>query len=186
MIPGAVFVQATSADATSAVEREIHVLLRARHRIARVEDEDFTVRNLQEIFSAQEESIKTFTTLLAAVAGVSLLVGGIGIMNIMLVSVTERTKEIGLRMAIGATPGVILQQFLVEAVTLSLTGGMIGIVLGVTSAYVLSHRFGWTMVFQPGIMVLSAGVSALVGVFFGLYPAQRAARLDPIEALRHE
>jgi len=186
MIPGAIFVQATSAEATSAVDREIHILLRARHRIARVEDEDFTVRNLQEIFSAQESSIQTFTTLLAAVAGVSLLVGGIGIMNIMLVSVTERTKEIGLRMAIGAKPAVILQQFLVEAVTLSLAGGVIGIVLGVTSAFVLSSHFGWAMVFQPGIMALSAGVSALVGVFFGLYPAQRAARLDPIEALRHE
>jgi len=144
------------------------------------------VRNLQEIFSAQESSIQTFTTLLAAVAGVSLLVGGIGIMNIMLVSVTERTKEIGLRMAIGAKPSVILQQFLVEAVTLSMAGGIIGIVLGITSAYILSARFGWAMVFQPGIMALSAGVSALVGVSFGLYPAQRAARLDPIEALRHE
>ncbi|MFI5400109.1 MAG: ABC transporter permease [SAR324 cluster bacterium] len=186
MIPGAIFVQATSAEATSAAERQIHTLLRDRHRIARVEDEDFTVRNLQEIFAAQESSISTFTTLLAAVAGVSLLVGGIGIMNIMLVSVTERTKEIGLRMAIGATPQVILQQFLVEAITLSVAGGVIGIFLGVTSAYLLSARFGWAMVFQPGIMALSAGVSALVGVFFGLYPAQRAARLDPIEALRHE
>ncbi|HUJ75856.1 MAG TPA: FtsX-like permease family protein, partial [bacterium] len=146
----------------------------------------FTVRNLQELFNAQEDSIKTFTTLLAAIAGVSLLVGGIGIMNIMLVSVTERTKEIGLRMAIGAKPRVIMEQFLVEAVTLSLSGGLIGILVGVLGAYALSRRFGWSMILQPAMMMLSAGFSALVGVFFGLYPAQKAARLDPIEALRHE
>ncbi len=186
MIPGVIFVQATSAEATGAADRAIHSLLRDRHHIVRELDEDFSVRNLQEIFNAQEDSIKTFTTLLAAVAGVSLLVGGIGIMNIMLVSVTERTKEIGLRMAIGAKPRAILEQFLVEAMTLSLAGGVLGIALGLTAAWALAARFGWTMVFQPSIILLSAGFSALVGITFGLYPAQKASRLDPIEALRHE
>jgi putative ABC transport system permease protein len=181
-----IFVQATTADSAAAAERQITALLRDRHHIDNPEDDDFGVMNLQQLISSAEDSMRTVTTLLGAVAAVSLLVGGIGIMNIMLVSVSERTHEIGLRMAVGAKPLDILEQFLVEAVTLSLVGGGIGIVLGIGGAFALASMFGWKSLVQPGIVLVSAGFSMLVGVCFGLYPALKAARLDPIAAIRHE
>jgi putative ABC transport system permease protein len=149
-------------------------------------DDDFSMRNLSELASAQQEGTRTLTTLLASVAAVSLLVGGIGIMNIMLVSVTERTREIGLRMAVGAKPRNILAQFLVEALTLSFVGGLLGVGLGVAAAYRLALAFGWPTLIRPDIIGVAVGFSALVGVGFGLYPALKASRLDPITALRFE
>ncbi len=136
--------------------------------------------------NARQESTKTLTLLLASIAAVSLLVGGIGIMNIMLVSVTERTREIGVRMAVGAKPRHILAQFLVEALTLSLMGGVIGVALGLLAAQRLSVSFGWPTLVRPDIIAISVGFSAAVGIIFGLYPARKASRLDPIEALRYE
>ena len=185
-LSGTIFIGATSTDATARAEEQIESLLRDRHRIAPGMDDDFSVRNLTEMANAQQEGTKTLTTLLASIAAVSLLVGGSGIMNIMLVSVTERTREIGLRMAVGATPFNILLQFLVEALTLATAGGIVGVLIGVFSAGQLASRFGWPMLIRPDIVVVSVGFSALVGVVFGLYPAQKASRLDPIDALRYE
>ena len=167
-------------------EGQLRDLLRQRHRLQSYQDDDFTVRNLSEILQTQEQSSKVMTTLLAAIASVSLLVGGIGIMNIMLVSVTERTREIGLRMAVGARGRDILGQFLIEAVTLSLIGGVIGIAAGVGSAEALSYFAEWRTLVAPQAIALAFGFAAAVGVFFGFYPARKAARLDPIEALRYE
>jgi putative ABC transport system permease protein len=167
-------------------EAQLRDLLRQRHRLQPYQDDDFTVRNLSEILQTQEESSKVMTYLLAAIASVSLLVGGIGIMNIMLVSVTERTREIGLRMAVGARGRDILGQFLIEAVTLSLIGGLIGIAAGVGSAEALSYFAEWRTDVAPRAIALAFGFAAAVGVFFGFYPARKAARLDPIEALRYE
>ena len=144
------------------------------------------MRNLSEILQAQEASSKVMALLLAAVASVSLLVGGIGIMNIMLVSVTERTREIGLRMAVGARAKDILTQFLVEAVTLSLIGGAIGILLGVGGSMLIAELAGWRTELSGGSIVLAAGFAGAVGIFFGYYPAKKASRLLPIEALRYE
>ena len=135
---------------------------------------------------AQQEGTKTLTTLLAAIAAVSLLVGGIGIMNIMLVSVTERTREIGVRMAVGAKPGNILAQFLVEALTLALIGGVIGVALGLGTGKYLAAKFGWSLLIRLDIILLAFGFSAAIGIGFGLYPARKASRLDPIDALRYE
>jgi len=185
-LQGTIFVGATSTDATARAEEQISSLLRDRHRIGTGQDDDFSVRNLTEMANAQQEGMKTLTTLLASIAAVSLLVGGIGIMNIMLVSVTERTREIGVRMAVGATPLNILTQFLVEALTLSVLGGLIGIALGVLAANQLAQKFGWPMLIRPDIVVVSVAFSGFVGVVFGLYPAQKASRLDPIDALRYE
>src|SRR5882724_8962727 len=185
-IAGSIFVGAISADATGRAEREIRSLLRDRHRLAVEADDDFQVRNLTEIASAQQEGTRTLTTLLASIAAVSLLVGGIGIMNIMLVSVTERTREIGVRMAVGAKPRHILAQFLTEALSLSILGGLTGALLGLFAAWRLAAQFGWPMLIRPSIIVLALVFSGLVGVVFGMYPAQRASRLDPIEALRYE
>ncbi|MFI5302932.1 MAG: ABC transporter permease, partial [Polyangiales bacterium] len=167
-------------------EQEVTGLLRERHHLMPGQDDDFSVRNLTEIASAQSEGTKTMTTLLASVAAVSLLVGGIGIMNIMLVSVTERTREIGLRMAIGAKPRHILAQFLVEALALSIVGGMIGVLLGTVGAKELSARFGWSTLIRPDVTLIAVLFSAMVGVVFGMYPARKASRLDPIQALRFE
>jgi putative ABC transport system permease protein len=144
------------------------------------------VRNLSEVFAAQEESARTMSLLLGAIASVSLLVGGIGIMNIMLVSVTERTREIGIRMAVGAREGDILTQFLIEAVTLALIGGIVGIALGVGGSSLLSFFAEWETVIAPAAIGLAFVFSSAVGVFFGYYPARKAASLDPIEALRYE
>jgi putative ABC transport system permease protein len=167
-------------------EIQMRELLRQRHRLQPYQDDDFTVRNLSEILQTQEESSKVMTYLLAAIASVSLLVGGIGIMNIMLVSVTERTREIGLRMAVGARGRDILGQFLIEAITLSLIGGVIGIGAGLGSAEALSYFAEWRTLVAPQAIALAFGFAAAVGVFFGFYPARKAARLDPIEALRYE
>jgi putative ABC transport system permease protein len=185
-VTGVVFVGASSPENTSRAQEQITALLRDRHHIGPSGDDDFSIRNLTELASAQEQGTKTLTTLLASIAAVSLLVGGIGIMNIMLVSVTERTREIGVRMAVGAKPRNILAQFLVEALTLSIAGGVVGIALGVLAANRLAASFGWPMLIRPDIMVIAVGFSALVGIVFGLYPARKASRLDPIEALRFE
>ncbi len=183
---GAVLVAATSAATTVQAERDVTNLLRDRHHITPPDEDDFWIRNLSEVASAQEEGTRTLTTLLAAIALVSLLVGGIGVMNIMLVSVTERTREIGLRMAIGAKPRQILAQFLVEALALSTLGGLLGVGLGLFTAERLAKSFDWPMLVRPDVIVLAVGFSAAVGILFGAYPARRASHLNPIEALRYE
>jgi putative ABC transport system permease protein len=161
-------------------------LLRQRFKVPPGTEDPFVIRNLTEILQAQEESSRIMTLLLAAVAGISLIIGGIGIMNIMLVSVTERTREIGLRMAVGARGKDILAQFLIEAITLSLLGGALGVVLGAAATWAVGSFAGWQVSMTVGSVALAAGFSALVGVFFGFYPAQRAAKLLPIQALRYE
>jgi putative ABC transport system permease protein len=183
---GAIMVQAVDAHSIDEAQSEIEALVRQRHRIQPGQDDDFTVRNLSDVFSAQESSARVMSILLGAIASVSLVVGGIGIMNIMLVSVTERTREIGLRIAIGARTRDLLAQFLVEAVTLSILGGIAGILVGVTASALISHFAGWNTLVSPTAMALAFVFSALVGVFFGYYPARKAALLDPIEALRYE
>jgi len=168
------------------VESEIRSLLRQRHRLQQGQDDDFTLRNLSEVLSAREESSRVMTLLLAAVASVSLLVGGIGIMNIMLVSVAERTREIGLRMAVGARARDILTQFLVEAITLAMIGGFLGVVLGLGGSYAVSELADWRVELHPEAIVLAVSFAAAIGIFFGFYPARKASRLLPIEALRYE
>lgn len=185
-INGAIVVSATSPETLARAQRQITDLLRDRHHLVEGTDDDFSIRNLTEMASMQQQGTETLTLLLASIAAVSLLVGGIGVMNIMLVSVTERTREIGLRMAIGAKPRDILAQFLVEALTLSIAGGILGVLLGLYAAESLATRFGWPLLIRPEIVAVAVGFSALVGVGFGMYPATKAARLDPIEALRYE
>ena len=185
-IPGQIVLSAVSESATGLAEREVTALLRERHRIGPGKEDDFSVRNLGEIATASQESTQTLTALLASIAFVSLVVGGIGIMNIMLVSVTERTREIGVRMAVGARPRDILGQFLIESLTLALVGGLLGVALGVLVAQQLAARFDWSLLIRVDIVVLSVGISGLIGVIFGLYPAHKASRLDPIDALRYE
>ena len=185
-IAGSIAVSAVSSSATSRAETQIRGLLRDRHRLQPGADDDFQIRNLSEIASASQEGTRTLTTLLAAIAAVSLLVGGIGIMNIMLVSVTERTREIGLRMAVGAKPRDIRLQFLVEALALAVAGGLIGVSLGLGAAWQLAQSFGWQVLYRADVIVVAVGFSGLVGVGFGFYPAHRASRLDPIQALRFE
>ena len=167
-------------------EKDVRGLLRDRHHLAPSDDDDFSVRNLTEIAGAQAQGKETLTMLLASVAAVSLLVGGIGIMNIMLVSVTERTREIGVRMALGAKPRHILSQFLVEALALALVGGLLGVLLGVGAAGRIALQFGWPMKIRSDVTLVAVGFSAFVGVLFGLYPARKASKLDPIQALRFE
>ena len=181
-----VTVSAASATETNRVADDIALLLRARHAIVPGQDDDFMIRTLEEMADIRTQAMGTMTTLLAGIAGVSLIVGGIGIMNIMLVSVTERTREIGLRMAIGAKARDVLLQFLVEAIALSLIGGGIGIVLGFGIAEGMSQWMSWPAVVPPNAVGLAFGFAAATGVFFGFYPAQKAARLDPIDALRFE
>jgi putative ABC transport system permease protein len=183
---GALMVQAMSPQVMDQALQELEALLRERHKILPGQDDDFTIRNMTEVFAAQETSAQVMSILLGAIASVSLIVGGIGIMNIMLVSVTERTREIGLRQAVGAKTGDILLQFLVEAVTLSLLGGIIGIVVGLTSSLLISHFAKWSTEVSPLSILLAFAFSAVVGVSFGYYPARKAAFLDPIEALRYE
>jgi len=167
-------------------EAQIRTLLRQRHRLQPGQDDDFKLGNLTDVLETKEQAAQVMTYLLAAIASVSLLVGGIGIMNIMLVSVTERTREIGLRMAVGAEGRDILMQFLVEAVTLSVIGGLIGIAAGLTGSRAISYFAEWRTLVAPDTIVLAFGFAAAVGIFFGFYPARKAARLDPIEALRYE
>jgi putative ABC transport system permease protein len=183
---GAVSVKVREGQNMKAVEESIKDLLRQRFKVQPGGDDPFQIRNLTEILQAQEESSRVMTLLLAAVAGISLLIGGIGIMNIMLVSVTERTREIGLRMAVGARGKDILAQFLIEATTLSLIGGALGVLLGAGATLAVGHFAGWKVAMTVDAVVLAVGFSALVGVFFGYYPARRAAQLLPIAALRYE
>jgi putative ABC transport system permease protein len=179
-------VKAVSTDAMASVQRQIGQLLRQRHRLSPEDDADFQVREPAAAMEAQAAAARSLTWFLAAVASVSLLVGGISIMNIMLVSVTERTREIGLRQAVGARRSDIRNQFLVEAIVLCLLGGLIGIVLGVGAAIVIAEVVGWRIFISPLAVLLAFAFAAAVGVFFGSYPANQASRLDPIEALRFE
>jgi putative ABC transport system permease protein len=183
---GTIWVKAADGVDTKIIEEQVRALLRQRHRIQAGADDDFSLRNLQEVMAAQEASSRVLALLLAAVASVSLLVGGIGIMNIMLVSVTERTREIGLRMAVGARTRDILGQFLVEAVTLSLIGGLIGVALGMGTSLAIAELAGWRIVISPEAVGLAVAFAFVIGVFFGFYPARKAARLNPVEALRFE
>jgi putative ABC transport system permease protein len=171
---------------TAPVAAAIGELLRTRHKLPPGEPDDFMVRTQEEIASVRTETTRTMTTLLAAIAGVSLLVGGIGIMNIMLVSVTERTREIGLRLAIGARGKDVLLQFLVEAIVISLFGGLLGIGLGFGLSEALERFLQWPTSIPPNAIGMAFGFAAATGVFFGFYPARKAAGLDPIEALRYE
>jgi putative ABC transport system permease protein len=182
----AISVKMREGEDRAEVETQIRDLLRQRHRLRPDQDDDFDLRNPSDVLRTQEEASRVMTYLLAAIASVSLLVGGIGIMNIMLVSVTERTREIGLRMAVGARSRDILAQFLVEAVMLSLIGGALGIAAGLGGAHALTYFAEWQTLIAPESILVAFGVAATVGIVFGLYPARRAARLDPIEALRFE
>ncbi|HEY3202217.1 MAG TPA: ABC transporter permease [Thermoanaerobaculia bacterium] len=177
---------AVSRNAIDSAQKEIEALLRQRHRLQRGQDSDFMIRSQQEIAQTADQTSRTLSLLLASAASISLLVGGIGIMNIMLVSVTERTREIGIRMAIGAKGRDIRTQFLIEALTLSIAGGAIGIALGLGASRILAWKAQWPILLSPGAVILAFGFSAAIGVFFGFYPAQKASRLDPIEALRYE
>ena len=181
-----IMVKAKSTEDLPAAERQINELLIQRHHIGPKQDNDFTVRNLTSIMQTAEQSTKVMTILLGAIASVSLLVGGIGIMNIMLVSVTERTREIGIRMAIGAKTWDIRLQFIIEALILSMIGGIAGIIIGISGSKAISLFAGWTTIVSPLSVVLAFGFSGLVGIFFGFYPAYKASLLDPIEALRYE
>ncbi len=185
-VRGPVYVSAVSTEAIDTVRRDIAALLRERHRLGPDEEDDFSTMSMAEMTGMLTSAMQTLTTLLASIAFVSLLVGGIGVMNIMLVSVTERTREIGIRMAVGAQPADIMAQFLIEALTLAAIGGVLGVLLGIGIGELLAARFGWVSETRTDIILLALGVSATVGVVFGLYPARKASRLDPIEALRYE
>ncbi|MRR18211.1 MAG: FtsX-like permease family protein [Deltaproteobacteria bacterium] len=187
--PGSVrsiMVKAKSTEDLTRAETQIRDLLRQRHRLGPRQEDDFTVRNLTQMMQAAEQASRVMALLLAAIASVSLLVGGIGIMNIMLVSVTERTREIGIRMAVGAKSWDIRSQFIIEAMVLSLIGGLIGVLLGICAAELLSLLAGWNILISTYSILLSFGFSGLVGIFFGFYPAYKASLMNPIDALRHE
>jgi ABC-type antimicrobial peptide transport system permease subunit len=183
---GTIQVQVSTEDAMADAQAAVTELLRVRHRLPPTRDDDFSIRSQAEILQAFTSVSQTMTALLGGIAAVSLVVGGIGIMNIMLVSVTERTREIGIRKAIGARRRDILMQFLVESVALSVTGGVLGIGVGIVGTRVISRLAGWATLLSGQAILLAFAFAVAVGVFFGLYPAQRASRLDPIEALRHE
>lgn len=179
-------IQAIDANSFDAAIAEVDAVLRRQHKIRPGQPSDFTIRNQASLLSTFEETTKTFTFLLAGIAAISLLVGGIGIMNIMLVSVTERTREIGIRKALGARQRDVLLQFLIEALVLCIVGGVVGLALGVGGAYALKHFQNWNTAVAPTAVVLAMGFSIFVGVFFGIWPARRASRLEPITALRYE
>jgi putative ABC transport system permease protein len=181
-----IFVKARGFNDLFDAEKQISALLRQRHRIGPGEESDFTVRNITERMQAYGESSRVMALLLGSIASVSLLVGGIGIMNIMLVSVTERTREIGIRMAVGAKTWDIRMQFLVEALTLSIIGGAVGIVIGISASKILSYVMGWSTIISPALVLLAFSFSGLVGLFFGFFPAYKASLLNPIDALRYE
>jgi putative ABC transport system permease protein len=181
-----IVVKAVNAERVQEAQEQITLLLRQRHRIGQDREDDFNVRNLSDIAEAAQTTARVMAVLLGSVASISLLVGGIGIMNIMLVSVTERTREIGIRMAVGARSRDIMLQFLVEAVVMAATGGLIGIILGIGSSEVLKEWAQWPTLISPAIVAVAFLFSGAVGVFFGFYPAKKAANLDPIEALRYE
>jgi putative ABC transport system permease protein len=181
-----IMVSAKSRQSSYIAQEQITALLRDRHRIRPGQDDDFFVRNLADIADLADQQAKLMTTLLASIASVSLIVGGIGIMNIMLVSVTERTREIGIRMAIGATEEDVQRQFLIEAVVLSMLGGAIGIIFGLTTSLLITQTLDWPISVSPIAIATAVIFSTMVGIFFGYYPARKAARLDPIEALRYE
>jgi putative ABC transport system permease protein len=183
---GQIIASASSPNDVPAAQEEIRSILRESHRLGDGEDDDFTIRNQDEIAAAASSTTKVMTLLLAAIASISLLVGGIGIMNIMLVSVTERTREIGIRMAIGARGSDVLTQFLVESVAISVLGGFIGVAIGFGGAWLVGHFTGWNTVTPPEAVLIAVLFSAAVGVFFGFYPARQAASLNPIQALRYE
>jgi putative ABC transport system permease protein len=185
-ITGILYVQADATAGTAKAQQDVVTLLRERHRLAEEAPNDFDVRDLSELANSRQQSTETLSLLLASIAAVSLVVGGIGIMNIMLVSVTERTREIGVRVAVGARPRDILLQFLIEALTLALLGGLIGTAVGVGVAQFLAAQFQWPLLLRPDVIFVALGFSALVGVGFGLYPARKASQLDPIDALRYE
>jgi putative ABC transport system permease protein len=182
---GGIYVKVREGESLSDVQEEVTSLLRQRHRLQAFQDDDFSVRNLADLTAAKEQSVLTLSLLLAAIAGVSLVVGGIGIMNIMLVNVTERTREIGIRLAIGARGFDIMRQFLLEAVILTVIGGTFGVLGGLGVSYVISQVAEWPLLVEPSSVALALLVSGLIGVFFGWYPSLRASRLDPIDALRH-
>jgi putative ABC transport system permease protein len=182
----AILVQARTIPLIGQAEKQIDELLTRRHKIGRNQEKDFTVRNLTEILETAQKTLNIMTTLLGAIAAISLVVGGIGIMNIMLVSVTERTREIGIRMAVGARSADILSQFLIEGVVLSVNGGLVGTILGIGGAFAFARSSGWPAIIDPLTVLVAILFSAAVGVFFGFYPAFKASRLHPIEALRHE
>jgi len=181
-----VMCSAISPEAVPPAQQQITLLLRERHHILSGQMDDFNTRSPEDAMKVQEEASRTFTLMLASIASVSLLVGGIGIMNIMLVSVTERTREIGVRMAVCASERDVQMQFLTEAVVLSLLGGAIGVPVGIVSSVSIASILGWPTTISPTAVIAAVLFSIAVGVFFGYYPAQKAARLDPIEALRYE
>jgi len=181
-----IYVSATSVQTVAQAQSEVEALLRQRHHLGPGQDSDFTMRSQQEFAAMSEQSSQTLSMLLASAAAISLLVGGIGIMNIMLVSVTERTREIGIRMAIGAKGSHVLVQFLIEAITLAVLGGVIGIGLGVGASTIVSKKANLPVHIAPESILLAFGFAAAIGIFFGFYPARKASRLDPIDALRYE
>jgi putative ABC transport system permease protein len=185
-VVGSITMKIRAEHLMQAAEQEIRGLLRQRHRLQPHQEDDFTLRNQAEVRESHEASSRVLTSLLAAIASISLLIGGVGIMNIMLVSVAERTREIGLRMAVGARPRDIAVQFLVEAVTLSLVGGLVGIGLGLAASHTIGYLAQWRTIIQPQAVVMAFAFAAVVGVASGFYPARKAARVQPIDALRHE
>jgi putative ABC transport system permease protein len=181
-----IYASAANEQVTDAATEETTQILRTSHRLTNSEDNDFTVRTQAELINTLSSTSGLLTVLLTVIAGISLVIGGIGIMNIMYVSVTERTREIGLRMSIGARGKDIMLQFLMEAVLISITGGVIGVILGIVSTNIVTLTLGWPTIVSQSSVVLSFAVCVITGIFFGYYPAQKASRLDPIEALRYE
>jgi putative ABC transport system permease protein len=181
---GAILVKVREGESIARTEEDISVLLRERHRLESFQDDDFMIRNLAEVSEARDAGARTLELLLAIVASISLAVGGVGVMNIMLVSVTERTREIGLRRAMGARRRDVMQQFLLESIGLTVSGGVIGVNVGLAAAYIASQLVGWHISIEPQAIIIAVLCSAIVGLLSGWYPAMRASRLDPIEALR--